>query len=233
MSTPPVLHLPRAIGRLVLFSDNSKVGTGSSLWQYQDGKPRLIGYASKTLPKACSSYSVTELEMTGLLVNMGLWKNILKHREFDVVVDHVAVTQILKSKTEPVSNRIMRLLDCLSAYSLNLYYLKGKDMILTDDLSRHRSEDEYPADLIPVSFCRLRDIDTFCVGTRALLKAKGEMVPDVHGVDKELDPHRQPEQQYLGKGAIPKRGSCTSRPVAKEVSNSERDTPSEIPQITL
>ena len=54
MSTPPVLHLPRAVGRLVLFSDTSKVGTGSSLWQYQDGKPRLIGYASKTLPEACS-----------------------------------------------------------------------------------------------------------------------------------------------------------------------------------
>ena len=34
--------------------------------------------------------------MTGLLVNMGLWKNILKHREFDAAVDHVAVTQILK-----------------------------------------------------------------------------------------------------------------------------------------
>ena len=71
-STPPVLHLPRAVGRLVLFSDMGKVGTGSSLWQYQDGKPHLIGYASKTLPEACSRYSITELEMTGLLVNMGL-----------------------------------------------------------------------------------------------------------------------------------------------------------------
>ena len=80
ISTPPVLHLPRAIGRLVLFSDASKVGTGSSLWQYQDGKPCLIGYVSKTLPEVCSCYSVTELEMTGLLVNMGLWKNILKHK---------------------------------------------------------------------------------------------------------------------------------------------------------
>ena len=75
--------------------------------------------------------SVTELEMSGLLVNMGLWKNILKHREFDAAVDHVAVTQILKAKSEPASNRIMRLLDRLSANSFNLYYLKGKDMILT------------------------------------------------------------------------------------------------------
>ena len=70
MSTPPVLHLPRTIGRLVLFSDASQVGIGSSLWQYQDGTPHLTGYASKTLPEACSHYSVTELEMTDLLVNM-------------------------------------------------------------------------------------------------------------------------------------------------------------------
>ena len=156
-----MLHLPRAIGRLVYISDTSKVGTGSSLWQYQDGKPHLIGYVSKTLPEVCSHYSVTELGMTGLLVNIGLWKNILKHREFDAAVDHIAVTQILKAKTEPASNRIMRLLDHLSAYSINLYYLKGKDMILADYLSRHHNENEDPTDLIPVSFCKLRDIEDF------------------------------------------------------------------------
>ena len=135
---PPVLYLPRAVGRLVLFSDTSTAGCGSSLWQYQEGKPRLIGFASKTLLEACEHYSVTELEMTGLLVNMGLWKNILHHREFDAAVDHVAVTHILKAKTEPATNRIMRLLDRLSVYSFNLYYVKGKDMIIADYLSCNR-----------------------------------------------------------------------------------------------
>ena len=131
--------------------------------------------------------------MTGLLVNMGLWKNILKHREFDAAVDHVAVTWILKAKTEPASNRIMRLLDRLSAYSFSLYYLKGKDMILADYLSRNCNEDEEdPADLIPVSFCKIRDIEEFCVATRASVKASGETVPEVHGTDKELDPHITP-----------------------------------------
>ena len=76
----PVLHLPKAEGRFILYSDTSIEGTGSSLWQIEGGKPRLIGYASKTLPEACSRYSVTELEMTGLLVNMNLWKNLLKQR---------------------------------------------------------------------------------------------------------------------------------------------------------
>ena len=83
--------MPKADGRFILYSDTSIEGTGSSLWQIQGGKPKLIGYASKTLPEACSRYSVTELEMTGLLVNMTLWKNLLKHREFDAAVDHAAV----------------------------------------------------------------------------------------------------------------------------------------------
>ena len=63
---PPILHLPRPEGRFILYCDTSKTHTGSSLWQIQDGKPRLLGYASKSLPEACKNYSVTELEMTGL-----------------------------------------------------------------------------------------------------------------------------------------------------------------------
>ena len=35
----------------------------------------------------------------------------------------------MKVKTEPATTRIMRLLDRLSAYSFNLYYVKGRDMI--------------------------------------------------------------------------------------------------------
>ena len=119
LTNPPVLHLPKAEGRFILHSDTSIEGTRSSLWQMQEGKARLIGYASKTLPEACSRYSVTELEMTGLLVNMNLWKNLLKHRELDAAVDHVAVAQIMKAKTEPATTRIMRLLGCLLTVSIS------------------------------------------------------------------------------------------------------------------
>ena len=55
--------MPKAEGRFILYSDTSIEGTGSSLWQIQEGKPKLIGYASKTLPEACSRYSVTDLEI--------------------------------------------------------------------------------------------------------------------------------------------------------------------------
>ena len=56
--------------------------------------------------------------------------------DFDCIVDHLALTYIMKSKTEPASTRIKRLLEVLNAYSFNLYYMKGKDMTLSDFLSR-------------------------------------------------------------------------------------------------
>ena len=209
LTNPPVLHLPKAEGRFILYSDTSIEGTGRSLWQIQGGKPRLIGYASKTLLEACSRYSVTELEMTGLLVNMNLWKNLLKHREFDAAVDHVAVAQIMKAKTEPATARIMRLLDRLSAYSFNLYYVKGRDMILSDYLSRHRQKDLDPSELIPISFCCLKVYrgfiddkigeDIFCIKTGSGAGASGEEVGEVQGANKPLDPNFKPELQSKSK----------------------------------
>ena len=196
-----MLHLPKADGRFILYFDTSKEDTGSSLWQIQEGKPKLLGYASKTLPEACTRYSATELEMTGLLVSMNLWKKLLKHREFDVAVDHVAVTQILKAMTEPATTRIMRLLDRLAAYSFNLYYVKGRDMIMADYLSHHRIKDSDTCELIPISFCPMTayygclEENAYCIGTRASAKAAGEVAPKVHGADKRLDLNLKPEHQ--------------------------------------
>ena len=46
-----------------LYSNTSKLATGSALCQIQNGQPKLIAYASKRLPEAARKYSITELEM--------------------------------------------------------------------------------------------------------------------------------------------------------------------------
>ena len=50
MTNPPILYLPKPGGRFILYCDSSRTHTGSSLWQVQEGKSRLIGYASKSFP---------------------------------------------------------------------------------------------------------------------------------------------------------------------------------------
>ena len=46
----PILHMPNCEDRFHLHSDMSKFAAGSALYQIQNGKPRLIAYASKKLP---------------------------------------------------------------------------------------------------------------------------------------------------------------------------------------
>ena len=48
----------------------SKFTTGSVLYQIKNGQPKLIAYASKRMPEAAKNYSITELEMYGLAMNI-------------------------------------------------------------------------------------------------------------------------------------------------------------------
>ena len=45
-----------------------------------------------------------------------------------------------------------RLLEVLSTYSFNLYYIKGKDMILSDFLSRQKIDNSDTNEIILISF---------------------------------------------------------------------------------
>ena len=47
LQRPSVLHLPDRQGRFQLYSDPTKFATGSTLYQIQNGQPKLIVYASK------------------------------------------------------------------------------------------------------------------------------------------------------------------------------------------
>ena len=58
---PPVLHMPNKTGRFHLYSNTSKFATDGALYQIQNGKHKLIAYASKRLLEAAKSYSIMEL----------------------------------------------------------------------------------------------------------------------------------------------------------------------------
>ena len=98
LQKPPVLHMPDKVGRFQLYSDTSKIAMGSALYQIQNGKPKLIAYASKRLPEAACNYSITELEMCGLAINIASFEHLLRKVDFDAVVDHLAIMHIMRSK---------------------------------------------------------------------------------------------------------------------------------------
>ena len=104
------------------------------------------------MPEAAKNYSITELEMCGLAINIVTFSHLLKKVDFDTVVDHLAITHIMRSKAEPATTKIKRLIELLSPYSFNLFYNKGKDMVLSDFLSRQKNDDSNPQEIIPISF---------------------------------------------------------------------------------
>ena len=215
--------MPNKTGRFHLYSDMSKFATGSTLYQIQGGKPKLIAYASKRLPETARNYSITELELCGLAINIASFSHLLKRLDFDAIVDHLALTHIIKSKAEPATTRIKRLLELISSYSFNLYYIKGKDMILSDFLSRQGNDDSDPSEIIPISFNvynileesrNLGNLDMckknegkFLIQMWSQAKMSGTTFPEVHRVRKKLDPNVRPEKQH----ALPKR-EITEKP---------------------
>ena len=70
------------------------------------------------------------MDLCGLAINIASFAHLLKRVDFDAIVDHLALTHIIKSKAEPAITRIKLLLELISSYSFHLYYMKGKDMIL-------------------------------------------------------------------------------------------------------
>ena len=122
--------------------------------------------------------------------------------DFNAIIDHLALTHIIKSKLKPTTTRIKRLLEFISSYSFNIYYMKGKDMILSNFLSWQNNDDSNPHDIIPISFNMYQILDEnyynekHLIQTRSQTKSSGTKLLEVHGMRKNLDPNLKPENQH-------------------------------------
>ena len=87
-----------------------------------------------------------------MAINIASFSHLLKRVNVDAIVDHLALTHIIKSKVEPTTMRIERLLELINSYSFNLYYMKRKDMIFSDFLSWQINDDSNPHEIVPISF---------------------------------------------------------------------------------
>ena len=127
---------------------------GGTLLQKQGDKWVVIGYHSKRLPKSAKNFGITELELTGLLVNIYSFMQLLCNRYFEVLVDHKAIKYMIKSKMESPMTRLKTLLLKLSEYTIELKYQKGSKMHTSDTLSRLHNFTDTPdqKDIIPLTF---------------------------------------------------------------------------------
>ena len=88
------------------------------------------------LPPSARNFGITELELTGLLVNIHGFMQLLHNRCFEVLVDHKAIECMIKSKPESPTTRLKTLLLKLSEFTIDLKYQKGSEMH-TSETSEH------------------------------------------------------------------------------------------------
>ena len=195
----------------------------SNIVQNIDGEYRGVAYYSKKLPEAVKRYSISELELTGILANVTAFKHILRNVNFTVYCDHSALVHIIKAKREPPTLRLQKLVEHLMDYKFNIKFLKGKEMFVTDFLSRHPkdAESESPNEIIPIAFLlkdateewddtkprtqkRLRLVnahhcskceDGLFVMTRSMAKTQGAEVPQMYPLKGD---HNLPEITQAG-----------------------------------
>ena len=92
---PSILKVPTPDGLFRLESDTLREGVGGTLLQKQGDEWVVIGYHSKRLLKSAKNFGITELELTGLLVNIHGFMQLLCNRYFEVLVDHKVIKYVM------------------------------------------------------------------------------------------------------------------------------------------
>ena len=117
-----------------LDTDACDTGIGAVLSQVQNGRERVIAYASRTLNHAECNYCITNKELLAVRYFVEYFHQYLLGREFCVRSDHQALKWLFWPK-EPKS-RIARWIGIMSAYQFSIKYRPGRRHGNADGLSR-------------------------------------------------------------------------------------------------
>ena len=85
-------------GEFILDVDASDVGIGGIIHQVQNGRERVIAYASRALNKAEKNYCITEKELLAVRYFVEYFRQYLLGRRFTVRTDHQALVWLYRLK---------------------------------------------------------------------------------------------------------------------------------------
>ena len=133
--SPEVMGYPKNEGgEFILDVDGCDTGIGAVLLQIQDGRERVIAYASRALNKAEANYCITEKELLAVRYFIEYFRQYLLGRRFKVRSDHQALVWLFKLR-EP-RGKIARWIEILSQYDFSIEYRPGTKQGHCDALSR-------------------------------------------------------------------------------------------------
>ena len=122
-----------------IITDACITGLGATLWQREGKIFRPVAFASKFLTDCERKYAINELEFLGALWGLEYFRNYVYGKKVNLLTDHQALEPLLKRNRahKQHSARLTRQLDRLTHFDVNVQYTAGKNIPLTDYLSRH------------------------------------------------------------------------------------------------
>ena len=112
--------------------DSSKKGLGADL--LQESKPVI--YMSRALTETEQKYSNIERELLSIVLALERLNHYTFGRTITVQSDHQPLQSIWEKSIVSASPRLQRLLLRLAHYDLNIEFLRGKENVVADALSR-------------------------------------------------------------------------------------------------
>ena len=132
LTKAPVLKYFRQKKKSVLQCEASKEGLGACLMQ--DDHP--IAYASRALTTTKIHYAQIEKELLSVVFGVEKFSEYLYGRHFVVETDHKPLEFIVRKSLLSSPKRLQRMLLRLQKYDLEVVYKRGREMYMTDTLSR-------------------------------------------------------------------------------------------------
>ncbi|XP_045445826.1 uncharacterized protein K02A2.6-like [Melitaea cinxia] len=117
---------------LILSVDSSKSALGAVLMQNK----QPIAYSSKTLTATQERYAQIEKELLAIQFGCEKFHQYVYGNKVTVHTDHKPLVYLFKKPLNDVPARLQRMMLSLQAYDLNVIYVPGKEMYISDTLSR-------------------------------------------------------------------------------------------------
>lgn len=133
LMSAPILEYPdfSETNKFILQTDASDLAIGSVLCN-SNLKP--VAYASRPLNKAERNYPVIQKELTAIVWAVKYFRPYLFGRTFTIMTDHKPLIYLFGMK-DP-SSRLIKYRLVLEEYDFEILYVKGKDNVVADALSR-------------------------------------------------------------------------------------------------
>lgn len=132
LSSAPVLKFYDITKPLTVSVDSSMYGVGAVL--LQEGHP--IYYASKSYSETEKRWANIEKEFYAVLFGLTKFHQYVYGRNVTVETDHKPLLYIMKKQIDDCPARLKRMMYSLQKYQFSLVYKPGKQMFVSDFLSR-------------------------------------------------------------------------------------------------